>query len=186
MTKEPTAQEDAPEVTLRPVTAADDAFLFKVYRSTRADEMALTGWLEVEKRAFLKMQFQLQSASYEQQYPDAQHVIILAAGKPAGRMMVDRTQEAELRGVDIAILPEFRNAGVGSFLIKGLLAEATAAGIPFRIMVERVNHKALRLYERLGFSYNGETDTHLGMEWSMKPAPSKNRRTTQKKHVKAK
>jgi len=186
MANKPTSQQAVPEVTLRPVTAEDEAFLFKVYRSTRAEEMATTGWLEVEKRAFLKMQFQLQSASYKQQYPNAEHVIILFAGQPAGRMMVDRTQEDELRGVDIAILPEFRNAGVGSFLIKGLLDEATGAGIPFRIMVERFNHKALRLYERLEFSYHGETDTHIAMEWSMKRAPSKNRSTTQKKHARAK
>jgi GNAT superfamily N-acetyltransferase len=186
MTKEPTSLEAAPEVTLRPVTAKDEAFLFKVYRSTRAEEMAMTGWLDVEQRAFLKMQFQLQRDSYRQQYPNAQHVIILAAGQPAGRMMVDRTQADELRGVDIAILPEFRNAGVGSFLIKSLLDEATAAGIPFRIQVERFNHKALRLYERLSFSYLDETDTHIAMEWSMKRAPSKNRSATQKKHVKAK
>jgi ribosomal protein S18 acetylase RimI-like enzyme len=171
MAKESTSQEAVPEVTLRPVTADDEAFLFKVYRSTRAEEMALTGWLDVEQRAFLKMQFQLQRDGYKQQYPNAEHVIILSGGKPAGRMMVDRTRGDELRGVDLSILPEFRNAGVGSYLIKELLSEATAAEIPFRIQVERFNHKALRLYDRLGFSRQGEGDTHIAMEWSLKPAP---------------
>ncbi|MEA2203823.1 MAG: hypothetical protein QOE77_599 [Blastocatellia bacterium] len=186
MTKEPTSPEAVPEVTLRPATAKDDAFLFKVYRSTRAEEMALSGWLDVEQRSFLKMQFQLQRDFYKQQFPEAEHVIILSGGEPAGRMMVDRTRADELRGVDIAVLPEFRNAGVGSLLIKGLLAEATAAGIPFRIQVERSNHKAIRLYERLGFSNEGETETHIAMEWWMKRPPSKARSTSRKKHVKAK
>jgi len=186
MDKERTSQHEVPEVTLRPVTPEDDPFLFKVYRSTRAEEMALTGWLDIEQRAFLKMQFQLQRDSYKVQFPEAEHVIILSGGQPAGRMMVDRTRDDELRGVDIAVLPEFRNSGIGSFLINGLLAEAAAAGVPFRIQVERVNHKALRLYERLGFALQGETDTHISMEWATKPEPSEARPTSQNKDTNGK
>lgn len=155
---------------LRPVTADDDAFLFKVYAGTRAEEMAMTDWLPVQQTAFLKMQFKLQKNGYESQFPNAEHVIINFKGVPIGRMMVDRTMETEIHGVDIALLPESRGAGVGSYLVKNLLEEARAAGVPFRIQVEHWNHRAIQLYDRLGFARTGESPTHVAMEWTPKPA----------------
>ncbi len=146
----------------------DDAFLLEVYASTRAEEMALTGWLEVQQKVFINMQFKLQKASYATKFPEADHHIILLEGVPVGRIMVDRSRKDELRGVDIAILPEFRNARVGTLLIRGLLNEAAATIRPFRIQVEKLNEKAIKLYERLSFSKTGETDTHVAMEWTSK------------------
>jgi ribosomal protein S18 acetylase RimI-like enzyme len=156
---------DPAAITFRPATTEDDAFLFKVYAGTREDEMAQTGWLPIQQRAFLRMQFDLQKNSYADQFPQADHVIILLAGEPIGRMMVDRTRPDEMRGVDIALLPESRCRGVGRFLIRSLLEEASAAGKPFRIQVEKHNWRGLRLYDRLGFSKTGESDTHIAMEW---------------------
>lgn len=186
MTVKATSRKPVPEVTLRPVTQDDEAFLFKVYASSREDELAMVEWLEIERRTFLQMQFKLQRDHYKEMFPKADHVIILLNGQPAGRMMVDRTRADELHGVDIAILPEFRNGGAGSYLIEELLREARAAGKPFRIQVERINQKAMRLYERLGFSYQSETPTHIALEWTGKPEKTNRRRGSRKKHAKAK
>ena len=71
-------------------------------------------------------------------------------GEPAGRLYVHRG-ESEIRIVDIALLPEHRGDGVGSALLRDLLAEADADGKRVTIHVERLN-PALRLYERLGFA----------------------------------
>ena len=49
-------------------------------------------------------------------------------------------------------------------MLKGLLAEAAAAGKPLRIHVERFN-PALRLYERLGFRQLDDRGVYLFMEW---------------------
>ena len=156
---------DPASIALRPVTAADDSFLYKVYAGTREPEMALTGWLPVQQQAFLRMQFNLQKESYKDQFPRADHVIILLAGQPVGRMMVDRTSEEEIRGVDIALLPRSRCSGVGTLLINSLLDEAAKTGKPFRIRVEKYNGRALSLYDRLGFLKTEEGDTHISMEW---------------------
>jgi ribosomal protein S18 acetylase RimI-like enzyme len=153
-------------ITLRPAVPEDNAFLFRVYASTRADEMAATGWLEIEQRTFLRMQFKLQQAGYEAQFPQAEHNIILRDGEAIGRIIVDRTLPDEIIGVDVALLPDFRSAGVGTYLIQNLLDEARAAEKPFRIQVERHNLAAFRLYERLGFARLGEGATHISMEWS--------------------
>jgi ribosomal protein S18 acetylase RimI-like enzyme len=158
------AKPVANAVTLRPVVTEDEAFLLTVYASTREREMALTDWLEVQKQAFIKTQFTLQQQGYKKQFPDACNSIILFNGEPAGRLIVDRSNENELRGVDIAMLPAYRNAGIGSYLVKELLHEAAAARKPFRIQVEIFNYDAIRLYERLGFSKTGESHTHIAME----------------------
>lgn len=162
---------DPASITLRPATAEDEGFLFEVYASTREEELAQTGWLPVQQRVFLRMQFDLQKNSYADQFPNADHVIVLLDDEPIGRVMVDRTSAAEMRGVDIALLPESRCRGVGRFLIRNLLDEATTAGKPFRIQVEKHNWRGLRLYERLGFLKTGESDTHIAMQW-LPPATS--------------
>jgi GNAT superfamily N-acetyltransferase len=151
-------------VALRPATPEDEAFLRKVYASTRADEMAATGWLDVEQQVFINMQFKLQHQGYRAQFPNADHDIILFDGQPVGRLMVDRASD-EIRCVSIAILPEHRNRGIGTLLLQNLSHEAIAAGKPFRLQVEVFNPAAYRLYERLGFVKTGESGAHFSMEW---------------------
>ena len=141
----------------------DEPFLMQVYASTREEEVA--GWDDLQKGIFLNMQYKLQKADYEMKYPESKHDIILLDGVAVGRMWVDRTNPEELRGIDIAILPEYRNSGVGFTLIQELLDEASAANKPFRIHVTNFN-RAIRLYERMGFVKTGETPPiHISMEW---------------------
>ena len=67
--------------------------------------------------------------------------------------------------VDIALLPPYRNAGIGSAIRRDLLAAAAVAHQPVRIPVEKVN-LALRLYERLGFAPIEDKGVYLFMEWA--------------------
>lgn len=151
------------EITLRPITPDDGALLYRIYASTREDEMNLVAWDAAQKEAFVRMQFTAQHSHYQQHYPDAAFDIILVNGQPAGRLYVDRWTK-EIRIVDIALLPEYRNAGIGTTLLKGILEEATQAGKPVSIHVERFN-PALHLYERLGFSTISENGVYYLMEW---------------------
>jgi ribosomal protein S18 acetylase RimI-like enzyme len=125
--------------------------------------MNLVAWDAAQKEAFVRMQFTAQHSHYQQHYPDAAFDIILVNGQPAGRLYVDRWTK-EIRIVDIALLPEYRNAGIGTTLLKGILEEATQAGKPVSIHVERFN-PALHLYERLGFSTISENGVYYLMEW---------------------
>src|ERR1041385_9258375 len=98
-------------LTLRPITAADDAFLARVYASSRAEELAVTGWPEELKADFCRGQFDAQSAYYTANYPGASFQIIERDGWPVGRLYVDRW-EKEIRIVDITLLPEFRGSRI--------------------------------------------------------------------------
>jgi GNAT superfamily N-acetyltransferase len=149
-------------ITLRPITSDDQAFLYRVYASTRTEELAPLRWSAEQQEAFLRMQFNAQHQYYREQYPDASFQVILRDGQPAGRLYVYRRAN-EICIVDIALLPEHRNAGIGSSFLKELIAEAEAAGKPLRIYVERFN-PALRLYERLGFVKIGDTSVYYHLE----------------------
>jgi hypothetical protein len=70
---------------LQPVCAEDEAFLFELYASTRADEMALVGWDKAQQESFLRMQFNAQRSSYASQFPTADYRIIVHDGRMAGR-----------------------------------------------------------------------------------------------------
>jgi ribosomal protein S18 acetylase RimI-like enzyme len=149
---------------LRPVELDDDELLFRVYASTRAEELAVVPWDEAQKEAFLRAQFQAQNRWYREHYAGASFDAVLVDGEPCGRLYVYRGA-AEIRIVDITLLPEHRGNGVGTSLLRGLLAEADAAGKCVSIHVERMN-PALRLYERLGFSVVEDKGVYMLLEWS--------------------
>lgn len=151
-------------ISLRPSEPDDEDFLYQLYASTRAAELAVWGWNQAQQEVFLRMQFNAQRRAYEFQYPEAEHSIILFDEEKAGRLFVAVT-EGEVRLVDIALLPEHRSKGAGTFLIQELQAQAAARGLPLRLQVLQSNEAARRLYERLGFSQTGASDVYLTMEW---------------------
>jgi len=151
-------------LSLRPVTPADVSFLARVYASSRAEELAVTGWSEEQKEIFCRSQFDAQSAYYAANYPGASFQIIEREGWPMGRLYVDRW-EKEIRIVDITLLPEFHGSGTGTKLLRDLQEEARGAGKSLTIHVERFN-RALELYQRLGFKQVEDKGVYLLLEWS--------------------
>jgi ribosomal protein S18 acetylase RimI-like enzyme len=150
-------------IALRPITPEDDPFLVRLFASTRAEELTITGWSEEKKAAFCRMQFDAQSADYRKNYADASFDIIERDGVAAGRLLVWRSGK-EILIVDISLQPEHRGAGIGTKLLRELQDEARAAGKSLTIHVERYN-PALRLYKRLGFKIVEEQEVYLLMEW---------------------
>jgi ribosomal protein S18 acetylase RimI-like enzyme len=151
-------------LSLRPITPEDVSFLAGVYASTRAEELAVTGWSDEEKAVFCRRQFDAQSAHYRENYPGASLQIIERDGISIGRLYVAHW-EREIRIMDIALLPEFRGAGIGTELLRDLQEEARSAGKSLTIHVERFN-LALQLYQRLGFQQVEDKGVYLLMRWS--------------------
>jgi ribosomal protein S18 acetylase RimI-like enzyme len=149
-------------IELLPVEPGDREFLYRVYASTRTEELAVAPWDDAQKDAFLRAQFDAQDRWYREHYTRATYEVIVVDGEPAGRLYLHRG-ETEIRIVDIALLPQYRGNGVGSSLLRGLLDEAEADGKRVTIHVERLN-PALRLYERLGFSVAEDKGVYLFLE----------------------
>jgi ribosomal protein S18 acetylase RimI-like enzyme len=150
---------------LQPVGTADDGFLLALYQSTRATEMVSVPWSDEQKRAFLKGQFEAQRLDYTTRFPSAEHSIIVSDDEPIGRIWIDRRDE-EIRLLDIAILPRWQNAGIGTTLLEQLQHQAAETGRPLRHSVYATNHEALRFYRRLDFIVVEGFETHMLMEWS--------------------
>ncbi|HTS11489.1 MAG TPA: GNAT family N-acetyltransferase [Candidatus Limnocylindrales bacterium] len=150
-------------IRLRPEEPGDAAFLFRLYASTRADEMKLVPWNDAQKEAFLRMQLHAQTTHYRQQYPNASYDIILSGDVPAGRLYIDRTDEA-IAIIDISLLPEHRGAGIGGSLLRRVLAEAAERRKAVHIYVEQHN-PAMHLYHRLGFRKISDYGVYNFMEW---------------------
>ena len=151
-------------VTLRPITPADEAFLFGVYAGTRREELAQVPWDEAQKKAFLTFQFNAQHQHYQSEFANAAFDVVLDDGAPVGRLYVDRCAD-EIRILDLALLPEHRGRGIGSALLGALLAEAEAAGTPVRIFVESHLPHARRFFERLGFEEAEDHGVSVLMAW---------------------
>jgi ribosomal protein S18 acetylase RimI-like enzyme len=152
----------SPSISLRPVEAGDEAFLRRVYASTRADELALVAWDDDEKDAFIRQQFDAQDRHYRERYDGASFDVIEVDGRPAGRLYVARWKD-EIRVMDIALVPGFRGAGVATRLLRDLLDEGARTGRRVSIHVEKHN-RALRLYERLGFAVADDRGVYLLLE----------------------
>lgn len=136
-------------IACRPATDADLPLLAETYFSTRAEEVAQTGWPVEAQHRFLLQQFEAQHRHYRDNYPTAEWLVIEQAGAPAGRMYLEERPQ-DLHLIDIALLPEARGSGVGRALLEDLIEAADAAGKGVSIYVERMN-PAMRLYLRLGF-----------------------------------
>ena len=156
-------QKTSRAVELRPANPNDEEFLLSLFVSTRSDEFRLLNLEAKQKATLITMQFKAQSGQFFMSYPQAQHSIILWNGDPIGRILIDRG-EAEFSLVDIALVPAHRNRGIGTALLKDLIAEAANAGKPIRLHVVSSN-SAKRLYERLGFCQVGGDAAYLEMRW---------------------
>lgn len=150
-------------IAVRPLLPEDDDFSYQVYASTRAEEMDLVDWTPEQKEAFLRMQFDAQMAYYRAHYPKAEHQIILRGETPIGRLIVERSQDPLLL-MDIALLSEYRNMGIGTTLIRNLMEEAARRGWSVCLHVESFN-PAMRLYERLGFVKTADQGLYQEMRW---------------------
>jgi ribosomal protein S18 acetylase RimI-like enzyme len=142
----------------------DLEFLYRVYASTREDELAPLRWSQSDQEAFLRMQFTAQHTYYQQQFGSAHYQIIQMDGEAIGRLYLDYRTES-LHIIDIALLPAFRNQGIGTHFLSEILAEGEKRKLPVRIHVEFFN-PAQRLYQRLGFRKIGDNGVYWLMEWS--------------------
>lgn len=157
-------------IVRRPATDDDLDFLRAVYHTTRADEMAIVPWDEVQKTAFLDMQFRAQHTFYHEQFPKAAYDILLQCDVPIGRIYID-SRLGEVRVMDIAILPEYRDRGIGSALMRAVMYQSAASGSKVTLHVETFN-RAQTLYRRLGFTPIQTDGIYIYMEWKSDDARS--------------
>jgi ribosomal protein S18 acetylase RimI-like enzyme len=158
----PTVQPPMPlpdTINLRPIDDGDLAFLLDVYRSSRETELAHVGWTREEQDGFLRSQFDLQHRYYQAHYPNAEFRIVQCGGEDIGRLYLD-WRDNELRLIDIALLAQWRGQGIGSAILRSLLAAADERRKIIMLYAE-VNNPVLSLYQRLGFNQVGTNGVYV-------------------------
>lgn len=156
-----TADAVAARPGLRPAVPADREFLLHVYETTRTEEVARTGWDDATRAAFLRQQAHAQDVDYRGR-PEIEFFVVTYDGTDVGRLY-RADMPGELRLVDLALLPEWRNRGLGSALLVDLLAEADERRLPVTLHVEFWN-PAQALYRRLGFVEVGHNEVYRLLE----------------------
>jgi len=151
-------------VVLRTATKNDSELLYQVFLDSRIDLMlGITGWEQQQQDAFMYFQFNTQLDQYQKNYVDARFDVIVAEGNVIGNIYTAQTDGA-IHLVDISLLPEQRNRGIGQALIQDLLDEATRIQKDVTLHVQQGN-PAIHLYLRLGFFETGEQGIYKRMEW---------------------
>jgi GNAT superfamily N-acetyltransferase len=144
--------------------AGDDlVFIAALYATTRAEEVAATGWPAELQQAFLAQQHQAQHDHYQAHYPTAEWLILEQAGERIGRLYLEDYQ-GDLHLIDISLIPERRGGGIGTAILEDLLDWARTESRSMSLYVEPFN-PARRLYARFGFVPEGEAGVYERMVW---------------------
>jgi GNAT superfamily N-acetyltransferase len=151
-------------IATRSVKPEDQSFLVELYKSSRGDDLRGLGWDEQRISEFLDMQYEAQQNFYDSDYRDATDELILLQEKPIGRLLIE-SRPHEIRCIDLGLLPEYRERGLGTEIIQKLQEKAKREKKPLRLQVIRFS-RAVNLFDRLGFVRTSETGTHFQMEWT--------------------
>lgn len=135
---------------LRPATDRDRDFLYALHRAAMRESVARTwGWDEAWQRAHFDARFDPRGVE-----------VIRVGGRDVGAVQAEE-REAELYVASLAVAPEAQGRGLGTAVVRALIARAEVRLVPVTLQVLKTNPGARRLYERLGFQTDGETTTHV-------------------------
>lgn len=158
-------------ISYRPATDADLPFIAALYASTRAAEVALTGWPEEAQKTFLDQQHRAQHSHYRTAFPDGEWLIVERGGEAIGRLYLDEAEDS-IQLIDVSLVPAARGAGLGGAILADLLALAAARRKGVGLHVEKFN-PARRLYLRHGFEAVEDLGIYDRMVW--RPGAQKNK-----------
>lgn len=171
-----------PSLRLRNINAADEESLFEIYASTRTEELnQLTDWTAGHKELFLRSQFMAQHTYYQNIYKSAQFWVIEYGSELIGRLYLDTHADSRsLRIIDITLLPEWRNRGIGKMILLDVMKLAESMNLGVTIHVESFN-PAMKLYQRLGFVLVSKTNgVYYLFEWKAVPLAAKGNITSKR------
>lgn len=151
-------------ITLRPASPEDEPFLYNLYKLSRVEEFAIAQLTEMQFEALMRMQYAARKMSYEGNYPESKHDVVVVDGVDAGQLWVNR-DDTQLRVIDISIAGAFQNQGIGAALMRDLILQAREAGLPLRCSVATNNPGSLRFHQRLGFQITGANEAYYQMQF---------------------
>jgi ribosomal protein S18 acetylase RimI-like enzyme len=139
------------DLALRPATHRDDGFLYDLHIRTMKTYVEQTwGWDEAKA-----------AQMFRERVARGRYEIVVLSGVEIGAVNRDR-QEGTIYVSNIEVLPEYQRRGVGTEIMRRIIAEARRDCFTVTLRVLKVN-PARRLYERLGFVVTKEDEIHYYM-----------------------
>ena len=141
---------------LCPATAADLAVAYAI------TEDAMRGYVEQTWGAWDAVE---QLAKHRANFTPETYRMIVVGDAVAGLLAVEDLP-THVWLVKLYLFQRYRGAGLGSQVLRGVIADAQARQLPVRLWVLRVNERAQALYRRHGFRVIEATPERLFMERS--------------------
>jgi ribosomal protein S18 acetylase RimI-like enzyme len=150
-------------VRLRPALPADEPFQFDLFRDHNIRMLQPGGLPQAMLDSLATMQYRARVQSYRDSFPGARWSIIELADVPAGEL-IENDETNAIYIVDITLRPEQRRHGIGSALVRSVIAAGTERG-GVRALVLVNNQASLGLFRRLGFVETGRDGGHVELRW---------------------
>ncbi len=151
----------SPVIDRRPATEDDHEFLFAVFCAALVPSDPLAALPESESEPLLRARFDAREQQFRSAYVLADFDVLTVDGEPAGNLYVDRGDD-EFVVIDISLLPQFRNRGIGTAVIGQLVEEAGRIVLPVRARVQH-DSPTSRFWRRLGFEQVGDDGRFYGI-----------------------
>jgi ribosomal protein S18 acetylase RimI-like enzyme len=141
-------------LALAPATATDGEFLYRLTEQTMRGyvEAVWGNWDEQTARKFAHKTAR-----------DGSFQLITQNGVTVGAVRVERFPD-HIRLDQLYVATPYQRRGIGTEVVRGLIAEARSANKPLRLRVLKSN-PAKKLYERLGFVVTETTNERYYMEY---------------------
>lgn len=144
-----------------------DVFLYELHRPRNSDYDFLKDVHHITLRSYVERIWgwddKVQDEFFRKDFESGQIQIIRAFNKTVGYLQLNE-EEGVVNIVNILILPEFQGRKLGTEIIKDLIDKSVVAKQILRLGVFKINTRAKKLYDSLGFVTKGESETHFLME----------------------
>ena len=139
-----------PGLSLNPATSNDSEVLYTIFKSTGPDLLPATQVQETDPLESLsRLQFDARQRHYQESYPNSAFYLVKFERFPIGNFFL-ATMPDEIRLLDISLLSDWRNRGIGTALLNALIMVASRQRSRLSLHVQ-LGNPATGLYRRLGF-----------------------------------
>jgi predicted GNAT family N-acyltransferase len=132
--------------------------MFVVKKFTFSDRVLFDQASDIRRKVFVEEQGVDQTLEYDHE-EEAHHYLLFLGEKP---IATARWRETD-KGIKLerfAVLPQFRNRGIGEVILKEVLKDTTSHG---KLVYLHSQVKAVTFYERNGFRKEGGMFTEAGI-----------------------
>jgi ribosomal protein S18 acetylase RimI-like enzyme len=149
------------DILLKEKNENDSEFFMELFSEIKSSELHLDLWPEANRNQLIAMQFHAFEQCMKAEFPNSVDYLIVYQSGKAGRLQLDKNDNG-IRIINISLLSAYRDKGLGTKIINGIITEANQKKIPVYLDVDKTN-PAVNLYSKMGFSTYQQNDLKYSM-----------------------